>query len=146
MRPTKIHDGATVIADHPSFLLYLTYILRVPNQNGPWKFEGLLPDTVRNPQVFSPVDWLAAGHPASGKMMLIRGGRDSGGDEAIDEAARQLDQSCGSISSRSGCATKGMPGSSDSFPQLREPQWRIEIREYDCDSSNSKQIYRIPPH
>jgi hypothetical protein len=31
------------------------------------------------------------------------------------------------------------------FPEQHEPQWRIEIREYDCDASNSKQIYRIPP-
>jgi len=30
------------------------------------------------------------------------------------------------------------------FPRMDAPQWRIEIREYDCDSSNSKQIYRIP--
>ena len=26
----NIGNGATVIADHPSFLLYLTYVLRVP--------------------------------------------------------------------------------------------------------------------
>jgi hypothetical protein len=141
----KIRGGATVIADHPSFLLYLTYILRVPNQNGPWRFEGLLPETVRHPQVFSSLGWLAAGHPASGKMLLVRGGRDSGGNEPIDEAARQLDQSCGSISSRLRMRDEGYAWKQRFFPQMGEPQWRIEIREYDCDSSNSKQIYRIPP-
>jgi Dolichyl-phosphate-mannose-protein mannosyltransferase len=141
----KVRSGAKVIADHPSFLLYLTYILRVPSQNGQWKFEGLLPDTIRHPQVFSSVGWLAAGNPTSGKIILIRGGRDPGGNGPIDDAARQLDQSCGSISSRLRMRDEGYAWKQRFFPQLGEPQWRIEIREYDCDSSNSKEIYRIPP-
>jgi hypothetical protein len=141
----KIRGGATVIADHPSFLFYLTYTLHVPSQNEPWKFEGLLPETVKHPQVFSSMGWIAAGHPTSGKIILIRGGRDPGGSGPIDEAARQLDQSCGSISSRLRMRDEGYAWKQRFFPQLGEPQWRIEIREYDCDSSNSKQIYRSPP-
>jgi hypothetical protein len=78
-------------------------------------------------------------------MILIRGGRDPGGNEPIDDAARQLDQSCGSILSRLRMRDEGYKWKQRFFPQLGEPQWRIEIREYDCDSSNSKQIYRIPP-
>jgi len=141
----KIRDGATVISDHPSFLLYLTYILRVPNQNGPWRFEGLLPETVRYPQVFSSAGWLGAGHPASGKILLVRGGSNSLWTASLDEASRRLDQSCGSISSRLRMRDEGYAWKQRFFPDLGEPQWRIEIREYDCDSSNSKQIYRIPP-
>ena len=141
----KISAGATVIADQPSFLFYLTYFLRVPVQNGPWKFEGLLPETVKHPQVFSSVGWLAAGHTATGKVMLIRSGRDPGGSEPIDDAARHLDQSCGSISSRLRMRDEGYAWKQRFFPQFGAPQWRIEIREYDCGSSNSKQIYRIPP-
>jgi hypothetical protein len=141
----KIRGGATVIADHPSFLFYLTYLLRVPSQNGPWRLEGFLPDSVSHPQVFSPAGWLAAGHPPSGKMILVRGGRDPGGSGPIDAAARRLDESCGSISSRLRMRDEGYAWKQRFFPELGEPQWRIEIREYDCDSSNSKQIYRIPP-
>jgi hypothetical protein len=141
----KIRGGATVIAGHPSFLFYLTYALHVPNQNGPWRFEGSLAESVRHPQVYSPADWLAAGHPTNGKMILIRGARDPGGNEPIDDAARQLDQSCGSISSRLRMRDEGYTWKQRFFPEWGEPQWRVEIREYDCDSSNSKQIYRIPP-
>ncbi len=141
----KIRGGATVISDHPPFLLYLTYILRVPNQNGPWKFEGMLPETVKHPQVFSAADWLGTGHPPSGKVLLVRGGSNLLWSEATNEAARRLDQSCGSISSRLRMRDEGYAWKQRFFPQLGEPQWRIEIREYDCDSSNSKQIYRIPP-
>jgi hypothetical protein len=139
----KVRGGATVIADHPSFLFYLTYFLHVPNQNGQWRFEGVLPESVRHPQVFSSEGWLAAGHPTSGKMILVRGGRDPG-NTSIDDVARQLDQSCGSISSRLRMRDEGYAWKQRFFPEWGEPQWRIEIREYDCDSSNSKQIYRIP--
>ena len=142
---TKIHGGATVISDHPSFLLYLTYILRVPSQNGPWKFEGLLPETVKHPQVFSAAGWLGSGHAPSGKILLVRGASNSPGNESTDEAARQLDRACGSISSSLRTRDDGYAWKQRFFPQWGEPQWRIEIREYDCDSSNSKQIYRIPP-
>jgi hypothetical protein len=141
----NIGNGATVIADHPSFLLYLTYVLRVPPQNGPWKFEGVLPDTVKHPQVYSSAGWLAAGHPTSGKMILVRGGADPGGNGPIDDAAHQLDQACGSISSRLRMRDEGYKWKQRFFPQLGEPQWRIEIREYDCNSTNSKQIYPLPP-
>jgi hypothetical protein len=141
----KIGSGATVIADHPSFLLYLTYILRVPSQNGPWRFEGLLPERVKHPQVFSPEAWLAAGNAASGKIMLVRGEGDQQETAAINLAMRQLDQTCGSISSRLRMRDSGYMWKQRFFPSLAAPQWRIEIREYDCDTSNSKQIYRTPP-
>jgi hypothetical protein len=142
----KIGGGATVIADHPSFLVYLTYSLHVPRENRPWKFEGLVPDAVKHPQVFSPQEWLSARHPASGKILLVRSGSEPGENKAMDDAARQLDQSCGSISSRLRMRDDGYLWKQRLFPQSHAPLWRIEIREYDCDESNSKQIYRIPPH
>jgi len=142
---SKIGGGATVIADHPSFMFYLTYFLRVPKQDGPWRFEGLLPDSVKHPQVYSSVGWLAAGRQPGGKVILIRAGRDLGGDLPVDDVAKQLDRSCGSISSRLRMRDEGYSWKQRFFPLLGEPLWRIEIREYDCESSNSKQIYRIPP-
>jgi hypothetical protein len=140
----QISGGATVIADHPSFLFYLTYYLRLPIQNVPWRFEGLLPDSVTHPQVFSPQGWLNTGHPTHGKMMVIRAGRDLSGTDPIDQAINQLDQSCGSISSRLRMRDTGYAWKQRFFPNLGEPLWRIEIREYDCNATNSKQIYPLP--
>ena len=141
----KITNGATVISDQPVFLFYLTYDLHAPRENGPWRFRGLLPDTVKHPQVFSPEGWLTARRPASGKIVLVRSAREPGDNAPVDQAARQLDASCGSISSRLRVRDEGYAWKHRFLPQLRAPLWRIEIREYDCDSSNSKQIYRIPP-
>ncbi len=142
---TKIGGGATVIADHPSFLFYLTYYLHLPNRNGQWSFQGLLPDSVTDPHVYSSAGWLASGRVPSGKMILVRGGRDPGGNAPIDEVVRKLDRTCGSISSRLRSRDEGYAWKQRFFPELGDPQWGIETREYDCDSSNSKQIYPIPP-
>jgi len=141
----QIRSGATVIADHPSFRLYLTYDLRAPQQAEPWRFEGLVPDPIPYPQVFLPEGWLAAGYPINRKMILIRGGRDPGGNMPIDEAVRRLDQACSSISSRLRMRDDGYEWKQRFFPELGEPLWRIEIREYECGSSNSQEIYHIPP-
>jgi len=140
----KIANGATVISDQPSFLLYLTYDLHAPKEDGPWRLEGLLPDAVRHPQVFSPEGWLAEQHSASGKLLLVRSAPEPGDNAPIGQVARQLDASCGSISSRLRMRDDGYAWKHRFLPQLHAPLWRIEIREYDCDSSNSKQIYRIP--
>jgi hypothetical protein len=141
----QISTGATVIADQTSFLFYLTYYLHLPPQNGPWRFEGLLPVAVTHPQVFSSQGWLDAGHPTHGKMVVVRSGRDAAGNEPVDQAVALLDQSCGSISSRLRARDSGYLWKRRFMGSAGDPLWRIEIREYDCNSTNSKQIYPLPP-
>ena len=63
----------------------------------------------------------------------------------IDEAARHLDQACSSISSRLRMRDDGYKWKQRFFPELGEPLWRIEIREYECGSSSSQEIYHVPP-
>lgn len=140
----QISSGATIIADQPAFLFYLTYYLHLPEQNGPWRFEGLLPEAVTYPQVFSPAGWLDAGHPTHGKMVVIRSGQNPDGNAPTNQVVNLLDQSCGSISSRLRVRDTGYQWKQRFFPSLGDPLWRIEIREYDCNSTNSKQIYPLP--
>jgi len=143
---SRVLNGTTVISDRPPFELYLTYFLRMPAQNGPWQFKGTLPDQVKQPLVYSPEAWLAESRSPSGKVMLVRRGEtETPGNSPVDLVAQQLDRTCGSISSRLRMRDDGYKWKQRFFPDLHEPQWRIEIREYDCDASNSKQIYRIPP-
>lgn len=134
----SVANGATVISDEPAFLLYMTYNLHVPRQSGPWKFEGLLPDQVSHPSVFSSERWLAVSHPATGKVLLIRRGPEPGETGSIDEAAQKLDAACGSISSRLRMRDDGYTWKQRYLPQLRDPLWRIEVREYDCGPESSK--------
>jgi hypothetical protein len=99
---------------------------------------------VTHPQVFSSQGWLDAGHPTQGKMIVIRAGRDPGGNLPVDQAVNLLNQSCGSISSRLRTRDTGYAWKQRFFPTLGDPLWRIEIREYDCNGTNSKQIYPLP--
>ena len=140
----KVHSGATVIANNPSFFFYLTYILRAPEGATPWKFVGLLPDQVRHPQVKSPEEWLAGGHPVGPSMVWIRGmgGPQPGGP--VDEAARELGSACGTQTSRLMMRDPGYEWKQRLFPELGELQWRIEVREYDCSPPGSQEIYQIP--
>jgi hypothetical protein len=142
----KIHSGATVIANNPSFLFYLTYTLRVPEGTTPWKFSGLLPDQVRIPQVKFPEDWLAAGHPVTPAMVWIRGVGGARTAGRMDDAAEQLGKSCGAQTSRLTMRDSGYEWKKRIFPGRDELQWRIEVRDYDCSPSgnNSQEIYRIP--
>jgi hypothetical protein len=140
----KVHTGALVISDHPSFLLYLTYILHIPDQSGSWRYEGSVTEFVHHPQVYSPTEWLASGHPAGRTVLLIRGAAETELNAPIDQAARELDQACGSISSRLMVRDEGYTWNKRFIPGWVGALWRIEVREYDCSSSNSKQVFPIP--
>jgi hypothetical protein len=141
----RVANGTTVISEQPAFLFYLTYDLQATRQNPSWKFEGLLPDQVTHPNVFSPLSWLAEPHAAIGKVLLVRKGTESGEAGPIDEAAQKLDASCGSISSRLRIRDDGYAWKRRYLPQLREPLWRIEVRDYDCGSSSSGEASPTAP-
>ena len=131
----QIANGATVISDESAFLLYLTYDLHAPRENGPWHFEGVLPDQVTHPGVFSPQEWVATPHTPTGRVLLVRRGAEPGETVPSDAAARQLDAACGSISSRLRARDDGYAWKQKYLPQLHAPLWRIEVREYDCAAS-----------
>jgi Dolichyl-phosphate-mannose-protein mannosyltransferase len=140
----KIHGGATIIANNPSFFFYLTYILRAPGGGADWKFAGVLPDSVHYPNVMSADQWLAAGHPFAPTVLWIRGmdGPQPGG--SMDDAAHELDQACGARTSRLTMRDQGFEWKKRFAPELGELQWRIEIREYDCGPATSPEIFPIP--
>ena len=62
----------------------------------------------------------------------------------MDNAAHELDSSCGSRKSRLMMRDAGYNWKQRFLPEAAGPQWRIEVREYDCASSNSKEIFQIP--
>jgi hypothetical protein len=142
----KIQSGATLISNNPSLFFYLTYILHAPEGTTPWKFAGLLPDQVNHPQVKSPQQWLASGHPIGPGMIWIRGVGDPKMNGPMEETAAELGRSCGAQTSRLTMRDPGYAWKKRFFPEMDEPQWRIEIREYDCSPTGSQEIFQIPPH
>jgi hypothetical protein len=140
----KIREGATVIADKPSFFFYLTYALRESGSGLPWKIAGLLPDQVRHPQVKSVTDWMAAGHPIPPSAVWVRGVPGSEETDPMAEAAHELDRACGARTSRLMMRDTGYEWKQRLFHEKGELPWRIEVREYDCASPASQELLQIP--
>ena len=135
----KIEGGATAIANHPSFFFYLTYAFRL-SAGTSWTFTGSLPDSVRQPRIVSPEQWLAAGRPLSPAMLLVEGVDGAG----LQDAQEYLDRTCGGRSSRRMMRDEHFQWKQRLFPAWRASQWRIEVREYDCSSAASPGILYFP--
>jgi hypothetical protein len=141
----KIQESdATVISNSPSFFFYLTYDLRAIETGPKSQFAGLLPDDVRHPHVTSADEWLASGHPVAPLMIYVRGVADPQTEPPMENAARELGRSCGPQTTRLMTRDSGYAWKQRFFPGTSGLPWRIEVREYDCESTPSKQILHIP--
>ena len=140
----KIQTGATAISNSRPFFFYLTYALRPPTSGAEPKLQGLLPDYAAQTNVQSARQWLAAGHPIAPTMLWIQGGDDPEADGSMDEAGHVLDQSCGPRISRLMARDAGFAWKQRFLSETAGAPWRIETRQYDCTSSNSREIFPIP--
>jgi len=127
-----VRGGAIVLANNPSFFFYLTYALQVPESSRPWRFSGLLTESVQHPQVWEVGAWEAAGRPLRPRVLWVRGmpGPEEGTPMAA--AGDWLDARC--------------PGRSVSYlardpsylwkqrfaPEMNQLLWRVETRQYAC--------------
>src|ERR1019366_8894713 len=139
----KIQTGATVISNSRPFFFYLTYALRPPTSGTGPKLQGLLPDYAAQTNVQSARQWLAAGHPLAPTMLWIHGTDDREADGSMDDAAHEIDHSCGSRISRLMARDAGFTWKQRFLSETAGAQWRIESRQYDCASSNSREIFPI---
>jgi hypothetical protein len=64
--------------------------------------------------------------------------------KSMDDAGNTLDHSCGTRESRLMMPDRGYLWKQKFLRETPDEIWRIEIRQYDCASSNSIEIYPIP--
>ena len=140
----KIQTGAAVVSNSRPFFLYLTYALQPPSASLQPILVGLLPDFAVQPAVKTAPQWLSAGHPMSPTMIWIHGADDPDSEAAMENAALELDHACGSRLSRLMMRDAGFAWKQKHLSDSTANTWRIESREYDCTSSNAKEIYPIP--
>jgi hypothetical protein len=69
---------------------------------------------------------------------------DSDSEAAMDNAAQELDRTCGSRVSRLMVRDTGFAWKQRFLPEAAVVPWRIESREYDCTPASSQEIYPIP--
>ena len=125
-------QGGVVIGNNPSFFFYLTYLAPVravmPHAGG---FAGLLPDSVRATNIYTPRQWLAAGRPSGEIVVLAKGVHYGIPADPTEETQKWLDENCRLDNVQrnvhdSGAALK------QSFVHFSQPEWRVEVRNYRC--------------
>ena len=127
-----VESGGIVIGNNPSFFFYLTYLLP-ESATAPYagRFPGLLPESVRTANVYTPQQWIAAGRPIRPVMVLAKGVHYGTPAAPTDEAQKWLDDNC-----RIDSVARSVRDSGAAFKTLyvsfSQPEWRVEVRNYSC--------------
>lgn len=125
---TAVREGGAVIANSPSFFLYLTYALRVPDVT-PWHFVGSLPTLVQYPEVWGPEEWLGAGQPVKPTVLWIAEMPLSGPMEKSGDA---LDHACGDRTERRMVRDSAFAFRQRFLGEKNATPWLVEVRQYSC--------------
>ena len=135
-------QGGVVVGNDPSFFLYLTYGLLVP-QATPWRFVGSLPSLVQDQQVWGPDEWQAAGHPLGPSVLWVSGTPRSG---SMDEAGNWLDHNCGDRTTRYMARDSSYVWKQRFLgPSATATAWLIEVRQYSCGPNGTAPPVSAPP-
>ena len=132
---TIVGPQGAVIGNNPSFFFYLTYLLPttpVAFENA--RFPGLLPDSVHNPSVYTPKQWIDSNEPTAARVLLVRGTHYGTGEESTEEAQSWLDSHCALLESKRLVHDTGWQ-LKQSYTGILQPEWRVETRMYDCRSN-----------
>ncbi len=124
--------GAIVVGNNPSFFFYLTYALQAPDAIRPWRFSGVLTQTVRHPQVWEAGDWEAAGRPVSPLLLWVRGMPGPLEGTPIAAAGDWLDARCPGRGVEYLVRDPSYTWKQRFAPQIDQLPWRVEIRRYAC--------------
>jgi hypothetical protein len=125
-------DGGIVIGNNDSFFFYLTYLLPSTNTSRVVDFPGLLPYLVSHQGIYAPDQWLAAGHPTSKIVVLIKGMHFGIPNASTDEVESWLNSNCRTQNVNQLLHDDGAAWKQRYAPRLGELEWRIEVRTYAC--------------
>jgi hypothetical protein len=133
-----VRSGAIVIGNNPSFFFYLTYALEAPERTGEqWRFSGVLTRSVQHPRVWEPEAWVASGRPISPYLLWVRGMPGPEEGTPMAEARDWLNAHCASRNVRYLARDPGYEWKQQFAPEPAPLLWRIELREYSCDSAQT---------
>lgn len=129
---TTVANGGMVIGNNPSFFFYLTYLLpQSPIAPYAGRFPGLLPDSVRTANVYTPQQWMAAGRPVRPVVMLVKGVHYGTPAAPTDETQKWLDDHCHTDNVERSVRDSGADFKK-TYVSFSQPEWRVEVRNYSC--------------
>jgi Dolichyl-phosphate-mannose-protein mannosyltransferase len=127
-----VRGGGAVIGNTPSFFFYMTYALESAHSTRR-PFRGLLPDTITDPHVYDPEQWIEAGRPRYSTILLIKGELHSAPSATPTQQTQLwLDDNCRVVNTQKLIHDPGAELKQRYAPEIRQAEWRIEVRTYAC--------------
>jgi Dolichyl-phosphate-mannose-protein mannosyltransferase len=125
-------SGGIVIGNNPSFFFYLTYLMPSTNPATRGEFAGLQPSTLHAPNVYTPLQWVAAGSPTSQTVVLFDGLSYDEPGPPMEEIRATLNTRCKAIGEQRLVPDNGAKWKQRYQPATGQRAWRIEISTYSC--------------
>jgi hypothetical protein len=125
-------NGGIVIGNNPSFFFYLTYFTPSTSPVTKGYFAGLLPLSVRAPNVYTPQQWIAAGTPTSQTVVVFDGLSFGVPGPSMDEIRAALSSRCKTVGEQNLVRDTGAKWKQEYQPTTGQRVWRIRIVTYGC--------------
>ena len=125
-------NGGVVIGNNPSFFFYLTYLTPSASPVTKGYFAGLLPLSVRAPDVYTPLQWQAAGEPTKQTMVVFDGLSFGVPGPSMDEIRASLSSRCKTIGEQDLVRDTGAKWKQEYQPATGQRLWRIRVVTYGC--------------
>lgn len=125
-------NGGIVIGNSPSFFFYLTYLIPSTNPVTNGKYVGLLPVSVRAPNVYTPEEWTVAGEPTSQTVVLFDGLSFGVPGPSMGELREKLSARCKTVGEQDLVHDTGAKWKQEYQPTTGQRTWRIEVVTYEC--------------
>ena len=129
---TTVRQGGVLVGNNPSFFFYLTYSLMQQNPADGAHFQGVLPEMVRHPGVYNPVEWVREGRPVGPSTLVVKGLNFPEPPVGIDEAMQWLDTHCRVEDEQQLVRDQGVVWKHRFAPSIPQPEWRIQVKRYAC--------------
>lgn len=125
-------NGGTVIGNNPSFFFYLTYLLPSTNPMTNRYYAGLLPTSVRAPNIYTPQQWISTGAPVTQTVAVVDGLGYWVPGPSMEEIRASLKSRCTQVSEEELARDTGAKWKQEYQPSSGQREWRIKVATYGC--------------
>ena len=125
-------NGEIVIGNNPTFFFYLTYSLPSTNPMTNRYYAGLLPTSLRAPNIYTPQQWISAGAPVNQTVTVVDGLSYWVPGPAMEEIRTSLRSRCTQVSEEDLVRDTGAKWKQKYQPASGQREWRITVVTYEC--------------
>jgi hypothetical protein len=125
-------SGGSVIGNNPSLFFYLTYLLPSTNPMTNRQYAGLLPNSLRAPNIYTPQQWILAGTPVKQTVAVVDGLNYWVPGPSMEEIRASLSSRCTQRTEADLVRGTGARWKQKYQPASGQREWRIRVVIYGC--------------